>query len=236
MTRDEAKRLLLDYRARLTEETPEIEQALELVQRDSVLNEWFQHQQQWHQNLRDELRQIEIPADLKRNIIRKHRARFFWRRTELAWAAAAAIAAMIFVFIFWGRPPGEELTFDAFRDRMVGFALREYRMDLLTENQEEIRRYLQTQGGPSDFILPPELEAAPLMGGAKLSWQGRPVSMVCFAPDEREILYLFILQEEAVQEGKIPREQPEVERVKRLRTASWTHSGKIYLLAGPVGE
>jgi hypothetical protein len=233
MTRDEAKGILLDYRPGLTEPTSQTAQALELAQRDPILNDWFARQQAWHRNVRVELREIEIPADLKQNILRNHRQRFFWRRTEFAWAAAAAVAALIFISIFWGRSPGEELTFQAYRDRMVGFALREYRMDLLSENREEIRRYLEAQGGPADFELPPELEAAPLLGGAKLSWQGEPVSMVCFALDEREILYLFIVREEAVKEGEIPGEQPEIGPVKRLMTASWRHDGKIYLLAGP---
>jgi len=98
-------------------------------------------------------------------------------------------------------------------------------MDVFTRDLATLKNFLTGKGVPADFSLPPRLAATPLKGGATLSWQGKPVSMVCFDPGQGETLYLFVLAENKQQ-------TPDIEKVKGLSTATWSDGGKVFILAG----
>ena len=63
---------------------------------------------------------------------------------------------------------------------MVSTALREYRMDIVTNDMRTLRHALQAKGAPADYELSQGLETMQLTGGAALTWRNHPVSMVCF--------------------------------------------------------
>jgi hypothetical protein len=237
MNRDQARHILLDYRPELDEPEAQTQAALDLAMRDNELNRWFIEQQSLRRTIRAELHSIMPPPDLKQTILVHGKSKLAgpaWWRAEFAWAAAAAIALLIAVAALWLRPQSESLDFAAFQARMTGFAVREYRMDILTNDPQEIRRYLAERGSPSDYLLPTGLQAAQPIGGARLSWQGHPVSMICFDLNERDMLYLFILPESAIQEGRPPPGIPQFTPSKGLMTASWSREQQVYLLAGPL--
>jgi anti-sigma factor RsiW len=247
MNRNQARRILWDYRPDVSQPSAATQEALEFAAQDAELNRWFDDQQNWHATVRAELRSIQPPPDLKELILAQGQLaqeRFaeppvlipLWRRPALAWAAAAAIALLIGLSALLLRPQTESLSYEAFQARMVGFALREYRMDIVTDDRQEIRRFLAEHGREADYELTRGLEAAPALGGARLSWQGHPVSMICFALGQREMLYLFVLPEEAIQEGGLPTETPQFAPSKGLMTASWRRKEKVYLLAGPLEQ
>ena len=71
----------------------------------------------------------------------------------------------------------------------------------------------------------------PLKGGAGLTWQNKPVAMVCFNWTAAETLYMFVLGE-ALPDPNVLR--PQV--IKNLSTVTWIADGKTFLLAGPVSE
>src|SRR5688572_4798306 len=126
---------------------------------------------------------MPIPADLRDQILARNKVITVpsWR-TPRAIAMAAALAFMATGMFFWttAKLGGEDRTFAGFRSRMIGFALREYRMDIHTNSLPVVQKYLADQGAPAAFTLPPTLAQMPVKGGAALTWQGKPVSMVCF--------------------------------------------------------
>jgi hypothetical protein len=132
---------------------------------------------------------------------------------------------------FWFKPGGTD-NFFAYRNRMVRSAMRDYRMNLLTNDLNEIRRYLKENQAHGDYVLPKPLEKLPGTGCAILSWQGKRVSLVCFALNPRKDLLLFITDRTTVSDA--PRAgKPQFAPVGKLMTASWTAADKVYLLAGP---
>ena len=184
---------------------------------------------QFNSRIRDELRSIPVPPALRGQILgRRKMVRIDWRGRSALLALAAAISLVATALFFFARP-AEDRSIAGFRSRMVGFALREYRMDRFTTNAVVLREFFAQKGVPADFNLPPRLAATPLKGGASLSWQGNPVSMVCFDWQGSETLYMFVLAVE-------PRstETPQVEQVKKLSTVTWTEGGKTFVLAGRV--
>ena len=187
--------------------------------------------EEFNARVHQELAGIPVPPTL-RDQIRARRIIIevpFWKKPRALAAMAAALLVLASGLIFLTRPSAEDQTFAGFRSRMVGFALREYRMDLHTNQLAEVQKFLAQNGAPSRFNLPAPLANTPVKGGAKLSWQGQPVGMVCFTAATGQTLYMFII-DSALAANAIP----EIATFKTLTTAAWTSDGKTFLLAAPL--
>ncbi|MFO1497664.1 MAG: hypothetical protein U1G07_04600 [Verrucomicrobiota bacterium] len=165
MTSDEAKRILLAVRpGSVDEEDPEVRQAMRLVRSQPELQSWFQNHAAFQSALRAELRQIQPPADLRHRILAQRPiAVSVWRRPEL-WLAAACIALAFVILSLRAGSSSDERTLAVYRSRMVGFALRLYRMDIETNDQAQVRTPDQRRAG--GLRLSPGLVAKP-KGGAE---------------------------------------------------------------------
>jgi hypothetical protein len=124
-----------------------------------------------------------------------------------------------------------EPSFAEFESRMVRSALREYKMEILTKDMSQLRNWMKSRQAPSDFVVPNGLAKLQLTGGGVLHWQNHPVSMACFDRGDKQMLFLFVMDENAVKDP--PADTPQLDKVKKLATASWSDNGQTYLLAGP---
>jgi len=234
MDSQQAKKVLALFRPGNADETkPEFEEALKQTKRDPELATWFNQHCAFQKAAREQFRQIAVPGDLKDRILSKTRPRnvVLWRQAPLALAAAAAIVLLAGLAAFWFRPGGDD-NLSAYRNRIVRSAMREYRMNLLTNDLNEIRRFLKENQALADYILPQPLEKLPGTGCAILSWQGKRVSLVCFELNPRNDLLLFITDRTTVSDSP-PAGKPQFAPVGKLMTASWTAGDKFYILAGP---
>lgn len=235
MTSHEAKQILLAWRPGCgLERDPEMAQALECAQRDPALAQWLEEQRSFHRKMKDSLRDVPIPVGLSERIL--HQAKST-RTPERTWpwplTLAAAAVLMIGLFGWWLRPAPAD-SFPQFRDRMVRTVVRQYTMDIVTNDMVAIRRFLATNEAPSDYVLPPALGRLPATGAGLLRWGDRRVSMVCLDSGEHGTLFLFVVESSAVLKGPGP--TPDFEPVSKLATASWTAGGKTYVLAGSGGQ
>ncbi|MEO8425823.1 MAG: hypothetical protein ABI651_01795 [Verrucomicrobiota bacterium] len=233
MDSQQAKKVLTLFRPGYADEAkPEFEEALKQTKRDPELATWFNQHCAFQKATREQFRQIVVPGDLKDRILSQTRPRniVLWRRPSLALAAAAAIVLLGALAAFWFRPGGSD-NLTAYRNRMVRSAMREYRMNLLTNDLNEIRRFLKENQAHGDYVLPKPLEKLPGTGCAILSWQGKRVSLVCFELDPRNDLLLFITDRKTVSNAP-PAGKPQFAPVGKLMTASWTAADKVYVLAG----
>jgi hypothetical protein len=117
---------------------------------------------------------------------------------------------------------------------MVGAVLRQYTMDIVTNDMSGIRRFLASRQAPADYVLPPGLATLPASGAGVLSWQSQRVSMVCLDSPDQGTLFLFVVDQAAVRSS--PAAQPQFQQVNKLMTVSWSQGGKVYLLAGSGGR
>jgi hypothetical protein len=234
MDSQQAKKVLILFRpGRADDAQPELAEALKQTKRDPELATWFDQHCAFQKAARDQFRQIAVPGNLKERILSETRPAnvVLWRRTPLALAAAAAIVLLAGLAAFWFRSGGND-NLNAYRNRMVRSAMRDYRMNLLTNDLNEIRRFLRENQAHGDYLLPKPLEKLPGTGCAILSWQGRRVSLVCFELNARSDLLLFITDRTTVSDAP-PAGNPQFAPVGKLMTASWTAADKVYLLAGP---
>ena len=188
---------------------------------------------EFNARVHDAFESIPIPEGLRDQILAHGKivpiSGWDTRRQFLAIAAALVLlGTLAFLFV---RPLREDRTFAGFSSRMVGFAVRQYSMDLLTNRLDAVQAYLAKSGAPADFTLPAALRAAPVIGGAKLSWQGKPVGMVCFSGQSGKTLYMFVIDSA---NAAVSGAGPEFSTQKRLATAAWSAGGKSFLLAGDV--
>jgi len=233
MNSDEAKHVLLAYRGRRDDGDPEVAEALELVRRDPALQEWLDAQKTFHAGATAAMNAIPVPARLQQRLAA--RARIIsppWWRQPPVWAAAAAIVLLgtFLALQFQPAPPG---NFPIFRSRMVGIVLRQYTMDIVTNDMAAIRRHLAAQNAPADYSLPPGLSVLPPSGAGVLSWQGERVSMVCLNGGKEGTLFLFVASASDVTGP--PMKSREFAQVNALATVSWIDRGKLYVLPGEAG-
>lgn len=230
MTTEQAKEILLRYRKGIPViEDRALAEALEAAKNNPELGQWLSAHTLFQQQVCSELRSIQPPGELRSKILAGRPAKAKWpKRTFIA--AAAAILVLLGLASYWFQPK-EEQTLAAFQARMVSFALREYSMDIVTNDVTAVRSFLQSQQAPADFPLPVGLVQAEVKGGAKLSWQNIPVAMVCFKLDPGETLYLFVLPSEAFSGRKLP-SQTDIKAISRLTTATWQQGANVYFLAG----
>ncbi|MGZ8940808.1 MAG: hypothetical protein ACXW32_16515, partial [Limisphaerales bacterium] len=103
--------------------------------RDPAHRERQQQSEQFNARVHEALGEIPVPPNLRDQILaqRKIVSVPSWRSPR-ALFLAAALAFLATGLVFLMRAPQEDKTIGGFRSRMVAFALREYRMDIHTNN------------------------------------------------------------------------------------------------------
>ena len=233
MTPSQAKEILLLYRPGTADaEDPQIVAAVDLARQDPELARWFERHCAFQNAMRAKLRQIEVPVHLKAALLAQQnivRPPIWWQRP--VWlSAAAAVLLLLGLAGLWLKPASPD-RFANFQARMVSTALREYRMDLVTNDMRQLRQFIAGKGAPAEYQLTKGLEKLQLTGGGCLQWRSHPVAMVCFNRGDDQMLFLFVMKRSALKDP--PAETPQVSKVTELQTVSWTQGEYTYVLAGP---
>lgn len=244
MNSDEAKEILTLYRPGSADaDDPQFAEALALIETDAELKTWFDAHCTTYGIMRARLKEIQVPAGLREQILserRAHTEKFSRRRLAFAVAIAAVAVLLIALASLWSRPHGK-YDFAAYRARMVSTALRTYGMDVETSDMNKIRAYLAAKNAHADYSLPKGLQAAKPTGCVVMTWQGKTVSMICFhsgkrlAAGDKSDLFLFVADATSVR-GAPRSPTPVVVQTNKLLTAGWSEGGRVYLLAGSGDE
>ena len=232
MNATEAKTILLAWRPGHGDvRDPDVAAALELARNDPALKAWLERHGEYQRAVAKNFQEIPVPADLRARLLARPKiiAPLAWWRKPGWLSAAAAVALLLGLAAWWVRPPAEN-SLPVFRSRMVGAVLRQYTMDIVTNDMTQVRAYLASRRAPSDYVLPEKLNRLPLTGAGVLSWRGERVSMVCLEAATKDTLFLFVVDGASV-DGTTG-SATEFTQVNKLTTASWTQGGRTYVLAG----
>ncbi len=240
MNVNEAKEILLLFRPETVDaQDPRMAAALALAQRDPELVRWQAALTARQAALRAKFRQIPVPAGLKEQIISEHAAsRRAPARRRTVLLTLATVALWLAVLAIYWHPrsrPTPENSLAVYQSRMVRVALGGYAMDLLTNTPAPVRAYLAEHHAPADFVLPAPLEHAALTGCAVRNWQGATVSLICFRtgkplpPGTASDLWLFVVDRNSVTNAP-GAAGPQLAKINRLFTATWTQGNRLYLL------
>jgi hypothetical protein len=229
----EAKQILLLYRPGAGDaDDLQMVQALDLTRQDPELGQWFEQHCAFQRAMRAKFQDIVPPPHLKAAILAQQKIihpPIWWQ--EPVWLAAAAVVALFLGlagFWLWPHAPNRFANFQA---RMVSTALRQYPMDIVTNDMLQVRQWMAARGAPADYDLTKGLERLKLTGGGLLRWRNNPVTMVCFDRGDTQMLFLFVMNRAAIKDP--PPASPQLAKVNDLQAASWTQGDKTYVLAGP---
>lgn len=239
MTEQEAKEILRFYRPGTADsEDQDFERALQLCEERPELKAWFEDHCAVYMALRSRMKQVPVPEGLAQQIIAEREIQTTRRpsaRPVRAVVAVMAIIVTIAAAVFL-RVPAEDIGFVGFRERMISTALRSYGMDLQSENLDRIRTFLLENGAIADYRLPDGLRDAKPIGCVATTWQGQPVSMICFRSSKPLVagrisdVWLFVTDPKSVP-GAPRRVAPEFFTFNNTTAAAWTEGGRTYLLA-----
>jgi hypothetical protein len=229
---EEAKQILLLYRTQADAQDPEMAEALQQVERDPSLEQWFRQHCKAQEKLRQVFADLSVPADLKEAILAGRKiVRPVFSGPRLAWLAAAAVlVAMLGLAALWLRP-GPLERFAVFRARMVRTAMHDYRMEIRTNDLGQVQSFLVKKGGPRDYTIPKALRGMRVTGGGHIPWGNESASMLCFDRGDKQMLFLFVIDRSAIK-GE-PGKTPKLAKISQFQTASWSDGINTYVLAGP---
>jgi hypothetical protein len=234
MNRDAAKKLLALYRSeKLDGDLPGMREALKLAQEDAELRTFLEENSRSYSAIKAQLKKVPVPADLRDRILAARKIIPLWKRRQFLSAVAASIAVIAGGAALWQQLKAPEKHLAHFQGRMLDYAIRSYGMDIRTNDPEKLRDFLAMNGAPIDFPMAQDSAALPVIGGARLSWKNRPVSMICFKVKEKTA-YLFV-----VGGADLPTDRLEVPRFGRyepLSEATWAYRGHVFLLGAEISE
>lgn len=236
MTIEQAKQILLPaILDRASDGDPQVAEARALANREPALQAWLENQRVLQNAVRRNLREIPVPAHLREQLLasRKIVQPLTWWKHPMLWSAAAMLMLLCGVGLWLSDVPDQN-NLATFRGRMVGAVLRQYTMDIVTNDMRQVRAFLASKNAPADYTLPEKLARLPVSGGGILSWQGQKVSMVCLDSLKQGTLFLFMVDDSALQESSAGIR--EFEQVNKLSTVTWKTNGRTYVLAGSGGR
>ncbi len=240
MNNEEAKLILQAYRADGQDASdPRFREALEQVQRDPELAQWFANERALDSRIGAKLRKsTHAPADLKAQLFAQRkivRPVIWWQRSSVRYAMAACFAliatiAVWFGFLHEGVIEAHGNTFADYRDVMADFTGNKLkRLEFRTRDVTEVKRWLAKKDSIAELTFPKGLEGKPSLGCRVLEWQGKKVSLVCFELANRKIVHLLVVDSLVFENA--PGGSPEFKQAGGVATASWSRSGRTYVLA-----
>ena len=233
MNRRKAKQFLEVCRANgMDASDPQYVEALQHVQSDPKLAQWFVDQKRFDRMVSVSLGALTVPEDLKAGILetRKVVRPPFWRTWRFHAAAAACIVALAVLISLVAA--NRTAQFPDLRSSLVEKAWSEDGQHLEFESSDvtRVKQWLARRFVSTDLHLPAGLQKAKLLGCRVVETDGLRVPMICLADGSRH-LHLFVIDgvtlTDAPEDGV-----PEFEKCSGWKTAAWQQRGQTYVLTG----
>ena len=242
MTPDEVKFILQAYRAGTEDDNdPRFQEALAHVEKDAELAAWFAEQQEFDGIVRDRLREIEVPADLKQRILAGRKVVQMPPRNysrELIGLAAVLLIFAAGIFYFNG-PSG-----DAARNRLALGASWQasmvhrldtgYQLNLRESDPAKVRAWLAEHSPVNVEGLPAVLDGHSSHGCETFTWNGREVVLACFNMNG-EIVHVFMMDHADLPDDD-HRHWPAGSEAGRWATDYWCDHKTEFLVATSGGR
>ena len=244
MDKNEAKQILLAYRADLSElDNPEVKKALKMAEEDPELGAFLSREQAFDRAFTGKLKEIEAPAGLMERILanapaeaakeQKEASKIIWWKHPGTWSAAACFLALIaLVAVFTQNNSGSSAQADlAVMNKFAQAAALHspsiHQIDFQHNDIAAIGAYLAKNNSPHPIDLPYNMDQLLAMGCLTYTWQDNPVGVICLKG--KKVFNLYVAKREALD---IKRDQPSpfYKQFGKYSTALWTADDLIYVL------
>jgi hypothetical protein len=208
---------------------------LEQARRDPVLQRWFSESIAFDRAMTEKLRAIEVPPDLRENILAGARVSRPFRRSKsfIKWAIAAALISMaILGSLIWHETRPRHLA--GWQNEALGvissLVRQESSFDAQSHDARELLAWLRANHAPAAERLPSNLETLESLGCKTFSCAGKPVSVICFMRPDGGLIHLITMSTSADSARELKR-QPRVVHQNHWATATWREGEVVYMLA-----
>jgi hypothetical protein len=238
MKNEEAKFILAAYRPDGQDAgDPRFAEALMQAQIDPQLKEWLNASLEWDAKVGKALRASPVPPNLKASILAGQKVIAMPQaRTRVSWMAVAAalvllgLAGGMLTYHHFEKPSFAELQHEL-PEFMAGIK----GLQLMTDDLDEVRAYLDAQDAHGDLEVPEGLQGLPSMGCRVFDWHDRKVALVCFRTSERQgrVAHLLVMDVKDFRDA--PDTQLAIAEQDAWSTAGWRQGNHVYLLATAPG-
>lgn len=234
MDNQEAKFILNAYRPGGQDaDDPRFAEALEQARRDPVLERWFSESIAFDTSVTKRLCAIEVPVDLRESILAGVKVSRPLRFPFVKWAVAAALISLaILGSLIWRETRPAHLT--GWQNEALGvissLVRNESNFNAQSHNGRELVAWLHANRAPGPQALPRKLEKLESLGCKTFSWNGTPVSVICFTRPDGGLIHL-VSTTATPATNHVEKMKPTLVRQGNWTTATWREGDRIYMLA-----
>lgn len=213
---------------------PAVAEALAAVERDPKLRAWFEREQAFGGVVREKLREVAPPRELREAILAGARlgSRTPWWRRAGTLAVAAGVALLLSL-----APVAWRLTRPAAANTLPEFALafagrgfiglQEHNPDVA-----KLKAWLAERHAPLPAKIPAELAQLRGLGCRTVGYQGKNISVLCFERDRE--YHLFVARREDFPDLPVMAE-PQFSSRRGWGSATWSDARHHYVLVSDAG-
>lgn len=208
---------------------------LEEVRRDPVLERWFSESIAFDAVITEKLSMVPVPSNLAEGILAgaKISRTLHWKKHSYKWAIAAAVVLGVMVgSLIWHNTRPAPLAGWQLQalDVISSLVRNELTFDAQSANAGELLAWLRANHAPAPQQVPNNLAKLESIGCKRFSWNGIPVSAVCFRRPAGGLIHLITTN--ALARSARPLETaPEFVQQGDWATATWRHGDTTYMLA-----
>ena len=238
MTKEEAKFILQAYRPDMdTSDVPGMEEALQLLEANEELKNWFEEEKAFDNAFSATLSDIHIPPELEsqiQNQIIEKPGKIveipWWKQFSVLGAAASILLVLGLTLAPLGQQQSSVETamtvenFQSFANQALKNATG---FNAKSREWATLVSYLDEHDTPAPSQLPGKLTEMPPAGCMTLKYHEKPVGVVCFGKNRKS--HLFVINSEDFPDMP-ERDRPVLEQTPYSTTAYWTKNNRHYLL------
>jgi hypothetical protein len=197
------------------------------------LQRWFQDSIAFDTAMTKKLRAITVPPDLRDNILAGVKVSRPFRLPFTKWAIAAAlISTAILGSVSWreARPAHLVGWQNRALDVISSLVRNESKFDAQSRNTAELLAWLRANHAPAAQVLPRQLEKLQSLGCKTFTWNGEPVSVICFMRADGGLIHLVATAATSTTDRGAKVAAKLVQR-GHWATATWHDDRMTYMLA-----
>jgi hypothetical protein len=211
---------------------PRFSEALEQARGDPILERWFSESVVFDAAVAEKLRAIEVPTGLRENIIAGVKVSRPLRSPFIKWAIAAALISMaILGSLIWHETlPAQLVGWQSQALNVISSLVRnESSFDAQSHNANDLLAWLHANHAPAAQKLPHNLGKFESIGCKTFSWNGIPLSVICFMRPDGGLVHLVTTN--ATRAITTAKTKPTLVRQGIWATATWQEGQMVYMLA-----
>ncbi|MEP6685357.1 MAG: hypothetical protein ABJB22_01160 [Verrucomicrobiota bacterium] len=215
---------------------PQFSEALAQARRDPVVERWFKDSTAFDRAVTEKLCAVEVPAGLRESILAggkvSHPSR--WAKPFVRWAIAAAVVLGAIAGSLVLREAAKPPRLAAWQTNALGqisaLTKGHSKFDAESRNQSELVAWLRANHAPVAQTVPQNLGKLASLGCKTFSWEGQPVSVICFMREDGGLVHLVVTTPATPMRTGTER-QPQIVTEGPWTTATWRDGETVYMVA-----